>query len=196
MAKLPLRGSAGKSDAAGRLNARDAARNLARHAFLARKASASVIDKALVSTGVLTAVISASFATYMVSSDHPHPMFGGVEHLMIFAQPSRDYPGAAIARATSPIGQPGIDYTVTGTIPAKPSASSETPLSGLPEPILSTYVLHEVRDGVAIVAGGDDVYRIERGSILPGVGRVLAIEQRGGKWVVVTSQGLITDGSL
>ncbi len=83
----------------------------------------SVIDKALVSTGVLTAVVSASFATYMVSTDHPHPMFGGIEHLMIFAQPSRGYPRATIAEAPAvPIGQPGLINTVTGTIPQKPAA--------------------------------------------------------------------------
>jgi hypothetical protein len=177
---------------------RHGARSSARHTFVARKAAFSVIDKALVSTGVLTAVVSASFATYMVSIDHPHPAFGGIEHLMIFAQPSQGYPRAAIATPQAmPIGQSKIDYSVTGTNPQKAAASPDAPEADLPEPIVSTYMLQDVHDGVAIfVAKGEDVYQVERGSILPGVGRVLAIKQRGSKWIVVTSQGLITDGSL
>jgi hypothetical protein len=194
MSRQPLRGS--ETDLRlSRGVLRHGARGLARHTYAAQKAALSVIDKALVSTGVLTAVVSASFATYMVSTDHPHPMFGGVEHLMIFGQPSLGYPRAAIATEEGkPIEQSGIDYSATGTIPQGLPASSA---GDFPEPIVSTYTLHDVHGGTAIVvAKGDDVYEVERGSVLPGVGRVLAIRQRGGKWVVVTEQGLITDGSF
>jgi hypothetical protein len=98
MPRQPLHGSGTKAGThLSRSVLRHGARGLARHTSLAQKAALSVIDKALVSTGVLTAVVSASFATYMVSTDHPHPTFGGIEHLMIFAQPSLGYPRAAIA---------------------------------------------------------------------------------------------------
>jgi hypothetical protein len=197
MPRQPLHGSGTKAGThLSRSVLRHGARGLARHTSLAQKAALSVIDKALVSTGVLTAVVSASFATYMVSTDHPHPTFGGIEHLMIFAQPSLGYPRAAIATVEgTPVERSGIDYGATGTIPPKPPASSGVFASDFPEPIVSTYMLHDVHDGAAIVVGKDDnVYQVERGSVLPGVGRVLAISQRGGKWIVVTEQGLITDG--
>ncbi|HLH10394.1 MAG TPA: hypothetical protein VKV77_00785 [Methylovirgula sp.] len=142
------------------------------------------VDKVIVSGGICAAVVSASFATYMVSTDHPHPMFGGIEHLMIFAEPNNYGRRPASEQAD-------IDYTATGAIPAKPSVQA----SDLPEPIIGTYVLREAQDGAAIVVAGDDVYRIRRGSLLPGVGEVLAIEKRRDKWVVVTPRGLITDGS-
>ncbi len=196
---FPLRAAGVKSATRVSGGVRHAARGFARHTLVARKAALSVFDKALVSTGVLTAVVSASFAAYMVSTDHPHPMFGGIEHLMIFAQPSHGLPRTMVAEAPAPvaIAQPGIDYTITGAIPQNSAPSIGAPVTDLPEPIVGSYVLHDVHDGAAIVvARNDDVYQVERGSILPGVGRVLAISRRGGKWVVVTAQGLITDGSF
>ncbi len=153
---------------------------------------------ALIGTGIFTAVVSASFATYMVSTDHPHPMFGGIEHLMIFAQPSRGYAPAEIARDTAPVAQPGIDYTATGAIPSATTEADapSTVRALIPERIIETYVLREVHDGIAIITEGDSVFQVKLGMILPNVGKVLAIEKRGGKWVIVTPQGLITDRTL
>ena len=79
----------------------------------------SMSDRAVISAGVMMAVASASFATYMVATDHSHPQFNGVDHLMIFAQQGRSPTEPLIARVP---GAPdnddqGIDYTPTGAIP-------------------------------------------------------------------------------
>ena len=48
---------------------------------------ALTFDHGLVAAGVAAAVGSASFAGFMIARDNSHPLFGGIEHLMIFAQP-------------------------------------------------------------------------------------------------------------
>jgi hypothetical protein len=67
----------------------------------------------------------------------------------------------------------------------------------LPEPkpkpaIIEDYVVRKVFDGVALVEGRRGIMEVEPGSTLPGAGRVEEIRRQDGRWVVVTSKGLIT----
>ena len=147
----------------------------------------TLVDGVLGGTGCVAAVVCASFAVYMTA--HPSPTFNGIEHLMIFAQPNYREP-PAIAEADPPADRKGIDYSATGTI--RVPGADMPPLIGRVEPIVRAYTLHYVHEGEALIVGKDDaVYRVALGSIVPGVGRVLAIEERHGQWVVVTQQGLI-----
>jgi hypothetical protein len=57
------------------------------------------------------------------------------------------------------------------------------------------YVLRQVEDGIAFIESRDGLRTVEPGQVLPGAGKVRAIEKRGDKWVVVTSGGVI-DGDL
>ncbi|MGB8279262.1 MAG: hypothetical protein WCF20_15200 [Methylovirgula sp.] len=152
----------------------------------------------MITAGVLTAVASASFATYMVTTDHPHPMFGGVEHLMIFAQPSRSSSLPLIARGPATADDQGVDFAATGAIPeeSKPPAPPPYTLPAVnshQEEIVKDFTLRGVSGNVAVVEGADGIYRVEPGSMLPGGSRVLSIEWRQGKFVVVTTQGIIRE---
>ena len=145
------------------------------------------------------AVASASFATYMVTTDHSHPQFNGVDHLMIFAQQGRSPTEPLIARVPgAPDNNQGIDYTPTGAIPGG-SDAPPTPLYKLPsvnapeEVIIKDFTLRGVSGNVAMVEGPDGLYRLETGSTLPGGGEVLAIEWRKGTFVVVTTRGIIEE---
>lgn len=53
------------------------------------------------------------------------------------------------------------------------------------------YVLRDVHDGIAVVEDHTGLREIVPGEMLAGIGRVEAIERHGGRWVVVTSNGLI-----
>ena len=154
---------------------------------LALLGQGALVDRALGGTGCVAAVVSAGFAIYMAA--HPRPMFNGVEHLMLFAQPNyRDEP--VVASANPPADRKGIDYSATGSIRA-PGADM-APLMSPAEPIVRAYSLHYVHQGEALIVGKDEaVYRVVLGSEVPGVGRVLAIEERHGQWVVVTPKGVI-----
>jgi hypothetical protein len=57
--------------------------------------------------------------------------------------------------------------------------------------IVQNYVLREVADGVALIEGPDGLREVWPGRGVPGAGKVVSIERQGGKWVVITSEGLI-----
>jgi hypothetical protein len=67
--------------------------------------------------------------------------------------------------------------------PAAKSARNE-PLDG--------WVLREVYDGAALIEGNRRLYEVMPGGVIPGVGRVEAIERRGRSWVVLTDKGTIS----
>lgn len=145
----------------------------------------SISDGMLGAFGCAAALTCAGFAAYM--SANPRPSFNGVEHLMIFAQPNyQQNPHFAAAQAAA--DRKGIDYSTTGTIrPANGSRPADRN-----EPIVTSYRLHYVHNGEALIIGRDDaVYQVSLGSLVPGIGRVVSIENRRGQWVVVTPRGLI-----
>jgi hypothetical protein len=53
------------------------------------------------------------------------------------------------------------------------------------------YVLRRVYDGAALIEGRDGIIEVEPGMVAPGLGRIEAIRQQGGRWVVVTARGLV-----
>ncbi len=79
----------------------------------------------------------------------------------------------------------------TGSIPAPPlpTALPATPFARLP--IVEGWVLRDVADGGAMIEGQQGVYEVFAGDPLPGVGRIEAIRRQDGRWVVVTTRGLI-----
>ena len=76
----------------------------------------------------------------------------------------------------------------------EPSASNETARPDNPGPLLRDYSVEDVRDGVAVVDSRYGPQEVARGDFIPGAGRVLRIEKRGGDWVVLTSRGVIASG--
>jgi len=52
-------------------------------------------------------------------------------------------------------------------------------------------VLRDAENGSALIEGRHGVYEVYAGDPVPGLGRIDAIRKQDGKWVVVTSKGLI-----
>lgn len=95
---------------------------------------------------------------------------------------------------------------VTASIAARPAAAPPQPVQPAPPPTVTPvaatrapakpgvargWVLREVTHGVARVENRRGNFEVAVGTPLPGLGRVEAIEPRGGRMVVVTSRGLI-----
>lgn len=88
---------------------------------------------------------------------------------------------------------------ITGSIapPLPASVPSPPPSVAAPAtqfgrlPIVDGWVLREVSDGGALIEGQQGVYEVFAGDPLPGVGRIEAIRRQDGRWVVVTTRGLI-----
>jgi tetrahydromethanopterin S-methyltransferase subunit G len=77
---------------------------------------------------------------------------------------------------------------------ADPSAPNESARSDNPAPLLRDYSVEDVRDGIAVVDSRSGPQEVAPGDFIPGAGRVLRIEKRGGDWFVLTSRGVIANG--
>jgi hypothetical protein len=77
---------------------------------------------------------------------------------------------------------------------AEPSAPNETARSDNPGPLLRDYSVEGARDGIAVVDSRSGPQEVAPGDFIPGAGRVLRIEKRGGDWFVLTSRGVIASG--
>jgi hypothetical protein len=93
---------------------------------------------------------------------------------------------------------PAASREVTGTItpPATAAAAAPVPLPApKPEiarlPTVEGWVLRDVENGSALIAGRQGEFEVYPGDPVPGLGRIDAIRKQDGRWVVVTSKGLI-----
>ena len=73
--------------------------------------------------------------------------------------------------------------------PAPVPAAPKTEVGRLPT--LEGWRLRDVANARALIEGRDGLYEVYAGDPIPGVGRVDAIRRQDGRWVVVTSKGLI-----
>jgi hypothetical protein len=73
---------------------------------------------------------------------------------------------------------------VTGSInPPQAAAAKPAGVEG--------WVLRDVHRGTAFLEGRAGVIEVEQGDLVPGLGRVDAIRKQDGRWVVITSKGII-----
>jgi hypothetical protein len=66
-----------------------------------------------------------------------------------------------------------------------------SPPSTLKPPILQGWVLRRVYNGAALIESRDGIIEVEPGSVVPGLGRVEDIKRQDGRWVMMTSRGLV-----
>lgn len=94
---------------------------------------------------------------------------------------------APVAAAT-----PAAARDVTGTV--SPAAAVPLP-APKPEiarlPTVDGWVLRDAANGSALIEGRQGIFEVYAGDPVPGLGRIDAIRKQDGKWVVVTSKGLI-----
>ncbi len=82
---------------------------------------------------------------------------------------------------------------VTGSV--TPAAAAAAPAAPRPEvgrlPVVDGWALRDVGNGGALIEGRGGIYEVYAGDPVQGLGRVDAIRKQDGRWVVVTSKGLI-----
>jgi hypothetical protein len=106
---------------------------------------------------------------------------------------------AAQASTTTAVAAPAPAKDVTGSIPQQAAAApAAPPASGAPPkpevarlPTVEGWILRDVADGGALIESRRGMYEVYAGDPIPGLGRVDAIRKQDGRWVVVTSKGLI-----
>ncbi|UPK40186.1 hypothetical protein IVB18_05600 [Bradyrhizobium sp. 186] len=106
----------------------------------------------------------------------------------------RATPPAAPAQAAAAV--PAKE--VTGSIaPTQVATAAAAPALAAPKtevgrlPTVEGWVLRDVSNGGALIEGRGGLYEVYAGDPIPGIGRVDAIRRQDGRWVVVTSKGLI-----
>ncbi|WP_404559185.1 hypothetical protein [Bradyrhizobium niftali] len=95
---------------------------------------------------------------------------------------------AAPARETTGSIAP-TQVATAAAAPAPVPAAPRTEVGRLPT--IDGWVLRDVSNGGALIEGRGGLYEVYAGDPIPGVGRVDAIRRQDGRWVVVTSKGLI-----
>lgn len=113
--------------------------------------------------------------------------------------------GTKLAKAADPLDRVerrlGAPNDVTGSIPdshAVASATTEPRRAALAPgpaslslPIVDGWVLRDVYNGAAMIQSRAGVIEVLPGDNLPGLGRIESVRRQDGRWVVVTSRGLI-----
>jgi len=104
----------------------------------------------------------------------------------------------AVPQAVPVAAAPVAAKDVTGSIspPATAAVAAPVPLPApRPElarlPTVEGWVLRDVANGVALIEGRQGIFEVYAGDPVPGLGRVDAIRKQDGRWVVVTSKGLV-----
>jgi hypothetical protein len=97
-------------------------------------------------------------------------------------------------RAAPVAATPAAAKDVTGSI--APAAAAPVPLPApKPEvarlPTVEGWVLRNVANGGALIESRQGIYEVYAGDPVPGLGKIDAIRRQDGRWVVVTSKGLV-----
>ena len=121
---------------------------------------------------------------------------------MVGVAPAAVTAGAAcnggVGRAGAPAGAVTVPVMSFAAAVAAGVAAAAAPIplpAPKPEvarlPTVEGWVLRDVANGSALIEGRRGMYEVYAGDPVPGLGRVDAIRKQDGRWVVVTSKGLI-----
>ena len=95
----------------------------------------------------------------------------------------------AAARAAAKEVTGSVTPPATAAAAPAPAAAPKVEVGRLPT--VEGWILRDVANGGALIEGRQGVYEVYAGDPVPGLGRVDAIRRQDGRWVVVTSKGLI-----
>jgi hypothetical protein len=116
------------------------------------------------------------------------------------ATPAAPPPANTQGDVTGSIGDPhGPNVAMSGDgRRIAPSPNATVPGTTLPFPalpVLEGWVLRDVYRGTALIQGRAGILQVVPGDNLPGLGRIESVQRRDGRWIVVTSRGLIVSRS-
>jgi hypothetical protein len=101
-------------------------------------------------------------------------------------------PAAAPVPAPAPVAAaPAAAKEVTGSVSAPPASAAAPKVEVGRLPTVEGWVLRDVARGSALIEGRQGIYEVYAGDAIPGLGRIDAVRRQDGRWVVVTSKGLI-----
>lgn len=160
------------------------------------------MDRTLTAAGLLLAIASAVFPWYIFLNPEKFRMIVSSQKNMTRELP--DWPArpvVTVSPAAIPSRSPGPkeilpfdQITTASTLSTSSIGRIENDAAMLDQPLpsKSPYRLLHVANGRALVEDSSGLYMVQVGSVLPDESRLAAIEQRDGKWVIVTSKGVVS----
>jgi hypothetical protein len=110
-------------------------------------------------------------------------------------------PAAQAAAVPPPAREITAARDITGSVPPATSVASVVSTPAAPPsppkpevarlPTVEGWTLRDVSRGGALIEGRKGLYEVYAGDPVPGLGRVDAIRKQDGRWVVVTTKGLV-----
>jgi len=148
-------------------------------------------DVVIAALGITLGLICALFPWYIFFNQEQF----GVQTIKFGGSGSNDGRVAGGTQMVNPGAKPtdktvpDLDLFATGTLPDEPEDPDKAPgLDQQPFPAAaSEFKMVHVANGRAMIEDDTGLWIVQRGSVLPDSSRVASIEQRGGKWVIVTS---------
>ncbi|NRP17774.1 hypothetical protein LPJGGPFB_01000 [Ensifer adhaerens] len=163
-----------------------------------REGGMPMIDKALAATGIMLAALATFFPWYAFFNQDKFTM------PPLWQGSTRDLPEkpARNVLSVSPLAMSdmdgetvaAIDHLTTATVPSLgggPAAEGKAPQEGLEQPFpgKTGFKLMHVANGRALIEDTTGMYIVRIGSILPDNSRLATLEERDGRWVMITSSG-------
>jgi hypothetical protein len=154
------------------------------------------------------AQLNADLAAVRTSVDHTSKLgmtqFNKTAERLDKVEKAQAEPAAKLAKLSETVEKLRVAPVAPAVVAAVPPAAKEvtgsiTPPATTPAPkpevarlpTVEGWVLRDVANGGALIEGRYGVYEVYAGDPVPGLGRVDAIRRQDGRWVVVTSKGLI-----
>jgi hypothetical protein len=140
---------------------------------------AVAVDATLVGAGLAMAGGAVAFAGLMVAESDHKPDVYGMKYLAIYAQPRGTAKAAAgeTGQSSEPAAGAEIDMAPVGSI-------------GTPPPTdMGSFALVSAQPGVAWLREGTRIVAVRQGDVAPGLGRIVDILQRDGRWFLIGDSG-------
>jgi hypothetical protein len=168
-----------------------------RTALLRQRRKASIMDRLLTFAGLALAGASAFFPWYVFFNADKFGInvAGGDSRRELPDWPARNVfsvsPLAMVNKDACGSKVPPVDPLTTATVSdlGKERSTGAEMEEDQPFPGKSAFRLLHVANGRALIEDPSGMYVVRVGSILPDESRLATIEQRDGKWVIITSKG-------
>jgi hypothetical protein len=161
--------------------------------------TASVTNHALEAS---VARLDADIKALKVGADHAARLgmaqFNRTSERLDKVEKAQLEPAAKLARlseaveklhAAPPVAAATAAKEITGSISPPAAAAPRVEVARMPT--VEGWWLRDVADGGALIEGRQGIFEVYAGDPVPGLGRIDAIRRQDGRWVVVTSRGLI-----
>lgn len=159
------------------------------------------MDRGDVTMAVLGATLAVTCALFPWYIFFNQEKFGVREFVFSGGGTARPTPGVAYQPqyigkpfANAEVPKMELDFFPTATLPSGQEPVRAVPASEQPFPAdRVAFRLIHVANGRAMIEDSDGLWVVQRGSQLPDASRVAAIEQREGRWVLVTSDDRVVE---